>query len=161
VGHDEVTHALRLLRTQYRHTIVDTARTITGPTVAAFEQSDAILLLSDRSVPGIRATQRTVQLLERLDVQLSQMRLVFTDAHPGPVSVEDAERTIGLRTYLTLPKDDVAAANAMNTGKALETGRGGLSTVISDLADNLSGSESTGRKRGGMLRRFFSREARA
>ena len=87
VGHDEVTHALRLLRTQYRFCIIDTPRT----TIAAFEQSDSILLLTDRSVPGIRAAQRTVALLERLDVQISQMRLVFADAHPGPIRYCDVD----------------------------------------------------------------------
>lgn len=162
VGHDEVTHALRLLRTQYRFSIVDTPRTITGATIAAFEQADSILLLTDRSVPGIRSAQRTVQLLEHLDVQLSQMRLVFADVHPGPVSVEDAERTIGLRPYLTLPRDEVAAAAAMNTGSPLNGARGaGLATVIAELAAKLAGSEAAGRRRGGLLRRFFSREARA
>ncbi len=162
VGHDEVTHALRLLRTQYRFCIIDTPRTIAAPTIAAFEQSDSILLLTDRSVPGIRAAQRTVALLERLDVQISQMRLVFADAHPGPISVDDAERTIGLRPYLTLPRDDAAAAAAMNSGSPLNGTRGaGLAMTIADLASKVAGSEQALRKRGGLLRRFFSREARA
>jgi pilus assembly protein CpaE len=162
VGHDEVTYALRLLRTQYRFCVVDTPRTITAPTIAAFEQADVILLLADRSVPGVRAAQRTVQLLERLDVQLSQIRLVIADAHPGPVGVDDAERTIGLRPYLTLPRDESTAAAAMNTGSPLDGGRsGGLTSTIADLAHRIAGSEETHRKRGGLIRRFFSREARA
>lgn len=162
VGHDEVTHALRLLRTQYRFCVVDTPRTITAPTIAAFEQADVILLLTDRSVPGIRSAQRTVQLLERLDVQLSQMRLLFTDAHPGPIGVEDAERTIGLRPYCTLPRDDAAASAAMNSGNPLNGARGaGLATAVATLAGKLAGSEGGERRRGGLLRRFFSREARA
>lgn len=162
VGHDEVTHALRLLRTQYRFSIVDTPRSITAATIAAFEQADSVLLITDRSVPGVRSAQRTVQLLEHLDVQLSQMRLVFADVRPGPVSLEDAERTIGLRPYLTLPRDEVAAAAAMNTGSPLNGARGaGLATAIAELAAKLAGSEAAGRRRGGLLRRFFSREARA
>jgi len=161
VGHDEVTHALRLLRTQYRFCVVDTPRTITAPTIAAFEQADSILLLTDRSVPGIRSAQRTVQLLERLDVQLSQMRLLFADAHPGPISVEDAERTIGLRPYFTLPRDEAVAASAMNTGTPLDGARGGLAVAVVELAHKLAGNEATGRKRGGLIKRFFSREARA
>jgi len=162
VGHDEVTHALRLLRTQYRFSVVDTPRTITAPTIAAFEQADSILLLTDRSVPGIRAAQRTVQLLERLDIQLSQMRLLLVDAHPGPITVDDAERTIGLRPYFTLPSDEPAAAAAMNSGTPLDSTRGGgLAGAVAELAHKLAGSEATARKRGGLIRRFFSREARA
>ena len=126
-------------------------------------KADTVLLLTDRSVPGVRAAQRTVALLERLDVQLSQMRLLFADAHPGPVSAEDAERTIGLRPYLTLPKDDAAAADAMNTGTPLNgTRAAGLAAAIADLAGKLAGTESGARKRsGGLFRRFFTREARA
>jgi Flp pilus assembly CpaE family ATPase len=47
VGHDEVKLALRLLRSQFRHTVVDTPRTITGSTVAAFELADHILLITE------------------------------------------------------------------------------------------------------------------
>src|SRR5262249_52048530 len=44
IGHDEVEPTLRLLRSQFRYTVVDTARTITGAIVAALEQSARILV---------------------------------------------------------------------------------------------------------------------
>ena len=63
IGHDEVKAALDLLRAQFRYTVVDTARTITGATAAALEVSRRILLVSDLSVPGLRAARRGVELL--------------------------------------------------------------------------------------------------
>src|SRR5439155_1178479 len=60
IGHNEVEVALRLLRPQFRYAVVDTSRTITGPALAAFEQSDRLLMLTDLSVPGVRAARRIV-----------------------------------------------------------------------------------------------------
>ena len=55
----------RLLRAQFRYTVVDTPRTITGATVAASRaQRPHILLITDLSVPSVRAARRFLELLE-------------------------------------------------------------------------------------------------
>lgn len=163
VGHDEVTLALRLLRTQYRYTVVDTSRTLTAATVAAFEQSDRVLVLTDLSVPGVRSAQRTIELLERLGLPTTNLHLIVTEATPGPVELADAAKALGRDPYLVIPRDAATAAHAMNSGTPLNgKSSGGLADSLSELADKLMGSDASGRKRkGGLFRRIFSREARA
>jgi pilus assembly protein CpaE len=163
VGHNEATLALRLLRTQYAFTIVDTTRALTAPTVAAFEQADQVLILSDLSVPGVRSAQRSVELLERLGVPYGNIHLIVSRLQPGPVQVDDAVKAIGREPYLIVPRDDLAASNAMNSGKPLNgTSSGGLAEAISELAAKIAGTDAGAHKRkGGLLRRFFSREARS
>src|SRR5262249_7893414 len=68
IGPSEIERTVGLLRPQFRYTVIDTARTITGAILAAFEQSDRIFVLSDLSVPGVRAAQRTFELLGRLGI---------------------------------------------------------------------------------------------
>src|SRR5205823_2529077 len=77
---------LQLLRTQFPHTVVDTPRTLTGAMLAALEQSDHILILTDLSVPGVRAARRMIELLLRLNVSAPLIEPVFSHVIPGPVT---------------------------------------------------------------------------
>jgi pilus assembly protein CpaE len=158
VGHGEIERALGLLRARFRYTVVDTARTLTDVTLAAFELSTRILLLTDLSVPGVRAARRTIELLGRLDVPRERVELLVTHAIPGPVTMEDAVRSIGKQPLLIVPRDAAAAAGAMNAGAPLNgTRASSLSIAISELAARLTGAAV--RKAGGgrLFRRIFGR----
>ena len=163
IGHNEVEVALRLLRPQFRYAVVDTGRTITGPALAAFEQSDRLLMLTDLSVPGVRAARRIVELLDRLNIPRERVDLVVTQAIPGPVSLPDAARAIGKEVFHVLPRDEQAAGAAMNAGTPLTAAReAGLATGIAELADKLAGRGGPAKgKRGHLLQRIFTRETRA
>jgi pilus assembly protein CpaE len=159
IGHDDVARALGLLRAQFRYTIVDTARTITGATVAAFEQSAHVLLVSDLSIPGIRAARRLRDLLERLGVPPSAVGLLVTEAVPGPVSVTDAARAIGREPLLVIPRD-AAAFDAMNEGTPLNGRQTPLPAAMAQLAAKLAGVVRPARRRPSGLRRLFARAGR-
>jgi pilus assembly protein CpaE len=162
IGHGEIASALRLLRSQYRFTVVDTPRTITPAVVAAFEQSDHILLMTDLTVPGVRATRRTIDLLGKLEIPLQTVQLVVTQATPGAIELNDAARTIGKEPYLVVPNDQAAATQAMNTGAPLNGKPTALSETIAELSGKLTGGEAApAKRRGGLFRRIFTREARA
>jgi pilus assembly protein CpaE len=160
VGHGETTTALRILRSQYRYTVVDTSRTVTQPIVAAFEQSDHIFLLTDLTVPGVRGTRRTIDLLGKLEIPMQTVHLLVTQATPAAIALADAVRIIGLDPYLVIPSDPTAAANAMNTGTPLNGKQGALASAITELAVKITGTEDGSvRRRGGFFRRIFTKEA--
>jgi pilus assembly protein CpaE len=162
VGHAEVTSAFRLLRSQYRFTVADTPRTITPAVVAAFEQSDHLLLVTDLTVPGVRATRRAMDLLQKLEIPMQTVQLIVTQATPGAIDLADAARTIGKDPYLVVPNDENAANQAMNTGAPLNGKQSALSEAIAELAGKITGGEAApARRRGGLFRRIFTREARA
>ena len=159
VGHDHVELTLQLLRTQFSHTVVDTARTVNGPILAAFEQSDHILILTDLSVPGVRAARRMIELLLRLNVSAQLIQPVFSHVIPGPVSPQDAVRAIGKEPLLVIPRDDAAASGAMNDGTPLNGKQSALSFAIAELAAKLTGVAPPPKPKG-ILQRVFSKEAR-
>jgi pilus assembly protein CpaE len=162
VGHGEVTSALRLLRSQYRYTVVDTPRTVTPAVVAAFEQSDHLLLMTDLTVPGVRAARRAMDMLGKLEIPMQTVQLVVTHTSQGAIDLADAARTIGKDPYLVVPNDQATANQAMNTGAPLNGKQSALSEAIAELAGKLTGGESAPtRRRGGLFRRIFTREARA
>jgi pilus assembly protein CpaE len=160
IGHDEVKLALRLLRSQFRHTVVDTPRTITGSVVAAFELADHILLLTDLSIPSIRACRRYLDLLERLNIGAARVGLVLTELIRGPVDMKDVVRSLGKEPLITLPRDDVGAGQAMNSGSPLNGGKpAGLAGAVTALAAKLTGIQQQPATRGSFLRRMFTKEA--
>lgn len=157
VGHDEVKLALDLLQARFRYTVVDTARTITGITAAAFEASRRVLLVSDLSVPGVRSARRTVELLSRLGVPLEHVELLVTEAVPGPVSLQDAARAIGKQPFFVIPRDEASAAEAMNHGAPLNGKPTKLALAMTDLAARVAGVPAAKPKTGQLLRRLFAR----
>jgi pilus assembly protein CpaE len=159
VGHDHVDAALRLLRTQFAYTVVDTARTITSPTLAAFEQSDHVLLLFDRSVPGLRAARRTVEVLLRLNIPADRIRPVLSQVVPGPVAMQDVVRALGKEPFATIPRDDAAASAAINAGVPLNGKQSPLSFAIAEIARKVTGLAPPARPKG-IFQRVFSKEAR-
>ena len=162
VGHEEVKVALDLLRARFRYTVVDTARSVTGAMLAAFEASRRILLLSDLSVPGIRAARRTVELLTHLGVPADHVELVVSEAIAGPVSLEDATRAIGKSVFFVIPRDQHSAVESMNQGVPLNGAPTKLALAMTELAAKVSGVTAPERPRPGQLfRRLFARTERA
>lgn len=157
ISHEDVQLALRLMRAQFRYTVVDTPRTITGPVLAALEDSERILVLSDLSVPGVRAARRLFELFNRLGTPPERVKLVVTHAVAGPVDVKEAVRTIGKEPFAVIPADPQAASGAMNTGVPLNgTRHSGLSLAVSELANKLTGTAApTKGARAPLLRRIF------
>ena len=160
VGHDEVKLALRLLRSQFRHTVVDTPRTITGSTVAAFELADHILLITDLSIPSVRSARRFLDLLERLNVGTDRVELLITEVVRGPVDLKDVTRSLGKEPLATLPRDESGASQAMNSGAPLNGGKPtGLAAAVQSVAMKLSGVNQAPAARGSFFRRMFTKEA--
>jgi pilus assembly protein CpaE len=160
VGHDEAKLVLQLLRSQFRHTIVDTPRTITGSTVAAFELADHIVLITDLSIPSVRAARRFLDLLERLNVGTSRVGIVVTELVRGPVDLKDLSRSLGKEPLVTFPRDDAGATHAMNSGSPLNGGKpAGLSVAVQTLAMKLAGVQQQPAARASFLRRMFAKEA--
>ena len=161
VGHDEVSRTLAALRTQFRYTVIDTPRMMSGATLAGFEQSDRILVLSDLSVPGVRAAQRAVELLARLRVPNERIELLVTQAIPGPVKLQEAARAIGKQPFLIIPRDAATASEAMNAGVPFNGSKpSGLVQAINELATKLGGTHVASRpKRAPLLQRIFAKGA--
>jgi pilus assembly protein CpaE len=138
----DVDLALRMLRAQFRFTVVDTPRAIGGPLLSAADRSDRLLLLSDLSVPSVRAARRLVELFTRLGLAAERIELVVTHAIPGPVAMSEAARALGKEPLAVIPRDEAAACNAMNGGTPLNGRQSALTVALSALAGRLAGVQS-------------------
>lgn len=158
VGHLEIEAALKVLRSHFAYTIIDTARTITSAALAAFEASDRIFILMDLSVPGVRAVRRLVDLLGRLNIGTERFDVLLTSMVPRAVSLADAVRAIGKPPLITIPNDAVLANRIMNAGTPLNgTADSSLRTCINALAAKLTGVTEQAAGRRSIVQRIFSR----
>jgi pilus assembly protein CpaE len=157
VSHEDVQLAIRLLRVQFRYVVIDTPRTVTGAGLAALEDADRVIVLTDLTVPGVRAARRLVELVNRLNVQPERVQVVVTEIVKGPIDLKEAVRTLGNDPVAILPRDE-AAGKAMNSGVLLNGNRPtGLTTVLTQLAAKIAGTRAPARtQRTALLRRFFS-----
>src|SRR6185436_6249553 len=146
----------RLLRAQFRWTVVDTPRGIHGPAVAALEQSDRTLVLTDLSVPAVRAAKRALELLDRLGVPKEHLELVITEGIAGPLDVKEVVRALGHAPLAVIPRDAEGASKAMNSGAPLAGG--GIIGAIDEIASKLTGIRVAQRSKGGgaLFRRIFA-----
>jgi len=156
IADTDVDVIFRLLRAQFRWTVVDTPRAIHGPVVAALEHSDRTLVMTDLSVPSVRAAKRTFELLARLGVPAEHLDLVVTEAIAGPLDVREVARALGHTPLVVVPRDAEGAGRAMNSGAPLASGP--IVGAIDELAAKLTGVPVTQRPKGGgaLFRRIFA-----
>jgi len=147
---------LRLVRAQFRWTVVDTPRAIAGPAVAALEQSDRTIIVTDRSVPSVRAAKRTFELLAKLGVSPERLELVVTEAIAGPLALPEVARALGRPPLVVIPRDAEGASRAMNSGTPIAGG--GILAAVDELAAKITGARVASRPKGGgaLFRRIFA-----
>jgi pilus assembly protein CpaE len=156
VGPEEVRATVSALRSAFGFTVIDTPRTLTGTTLAALEQTDVALLVTDLSVPGVRAARRVRELLVEVGVPSERLQLVITDVSPGPVKVEDLVRAVGREPLGRIARDVENANQAMNEGVLLNGAPNSpLAKSIDDLAAKLAGVEAPKTGRRWLLPRLF------
>ena len=114
---------------------------------------------SNLSVPGVRAAGRVVELLGRLNIPSQRVELVVTQVVPGPVSLKDAVRAIGKEPLHIVPRDEIAARDAMNEGMPLNGKPGGLPHSIRELASKVADVRDGNKpKREPLWQRLFTKE---
>jgi pilus assembly protein CpaE len=164
VAGEQIRSILHFLKQHYDYVLVDTPRTFTASTLAAFEQADQIYVVANVDLPSLRNIKRFLPLLERATGMHAKekLRLVINRySHDSEeISLEEIERTLGLKIFWKLSNDYQMASRSINTGEPLILdGKG--SVLVKDLkamGAELSGVHpvANGRK-GGLfgLRRLF------
>ncbi len=155
----EVQTALRLLRSRFGYTVVDTPRTIGSTLLTAFEESDRIFIVTDLTVPGVRAARRTFELLTKLELATERAELLISDIFPGPLDVKKAVQVIGQEPFAIIPRDE-SAGSAMNDGVPLNGRPTRLALALDALACRIAGLEAGHKPARRLLSRIFPMGAR-
>lgn len=116
---DQIRRILLFLRQHYDYVLVDTSKSFSQSTLAAFEQADQVFLVTNADLPSLRNIQRGLPMMRRMLVRGDeQLRLVINRFHPAAqISAKDIERSIGLKVFWTLSNDYETVLGSLNSGK--------------------------------------------
>src|SRR4029079_14989369 len=102
--------------------VVDTAKSFSPATLAAFEQADLAFLVTNVDLASLRNIQRGLPLLKRMMGRGGDdhVRLIVNRYNAAnDISLKDVEHTIGLKVYRTLSNDFEGVSRSISTGKPI------------------------------------------
>jgi pilus assembly protein CpaE len=99
-----VTVALDAMRAAFAVSVAELEHQMTERTLAAFDAADRILLVTEGSVPSLRATQRVLRLCRRLNYPDEKMCVVANRADaPGTLASKDISAALKRELFWTIP----------------------------------------------------------
>jgi len=154
VSGEEIRRILHFLRQHYDFVVVDTSKSFSPATIAAFDQSDVVYVVTTVDLPSLRNIQRGLPMMRRvLRRGNEQIRLIVNRYKPDDlISIEEVEQTLGLKVHWKLSNDYEAVMGSLNSGKPIVlNGRSAYSLDIRGLASDLAGIVPTDQKRRGLI----------
>jgi pilus assembly protein CpaE len=153
---------LKLLDASHEVALVDTAAAPLDATRAALTNADRIFLVTELTLPALRASVRALAWLQEEGVDAAPEVVVNKYANRSwEVAPAEAAKTLGLPIRALLPRDDAAVYTAVNTGLPLAEVKGG--TALQRAIAALIGREEAARPESPVLkgfRRLFSASER-
>ena len=139
VTQDSMTRTLRAFKQAFPYTIVDVAAGYGDEVLAALDQSDVVLLLSQLDVVGIKHLSKAMETLSYIGVPSERMMFVLNRAD-SKVGLEpsDVERVMGFKADVMIPSSRSVPA-ALNSGRPvlLDDPKSPVSVAIRSLAAKL------------------------
>jgi pilus assembly protein CpaE len=130
------------LRAHFAFTVIDTEHHVGERTLASLDAADTLVLVTQLTIPGLRATQRSINLCRRLGYPDEKLRVVINRHQPMDVlSVGDAESVLEAQIFWKLPNDYRSATEALTKGQAVadHAAHSKLAQSYTQLAAKLGG----------------------
>lgn len=142
ISGDAVKKVLSLLKTMYKHIIIDTEANLTQTTMTALHMSDLVLLPFILSLPSITNTQKYLNYLHTHGVKNNKIKLVANRYFKkSEIKIEEAEKILKQHISWSIPNDFHTAMSCLNKGIPLASysPHSKLNLSIRDLAIAVSG----------------------
>jgi pilus assembly protein CpaE len=139
---DQIRRILAFLRQHYDYVVVDIPRSFAPTTLAVFEQADLLFLVTVSELASLRNIQRGIPLFKKvLTKGEEQVRLILNRYDPkDAISVEDVERSLGLKVFWKLSNDYDAVTSSVTSGKPIVLNGGSpYSRDLAGLAAEITG----------------------
>jgi pilus assembly protein CpaE len=148
---------LKLLRTAFDYVVIDTPPAFSEPVLAAFDESDWLIMLATLDVPSIKNLKLTLQTMELLHFPKGRMRVVVNraDSKVG-LRMPDVEKLLGTPVDTTIPSSRTVPLS-VNKGSPimLEEPKGPVADSVRRVAALLTETRAAGRPR--QRRSLFAR----
>ena len=150
---------LKLLRSAFDYVVIDTPPAFSEPVLAAFDESDWLVMLATLDVPSIKNLRLTLQTMELLHFPKNRIRVVVNraDSKVG-LRMPDVEKLLSSPVDTTIPSSR-SVPLSVNKGSPimLEEPKGPVAESIRRVAAQLVERDQTGRPKQKQRRSLFAR----
>jgi pilus assembly protein CpaE len=150
---------LKLLRSAFDYVVIDTPPAFSEPVLAAFDESDWLVMLATLDVPSIKNLRLTLQTMELLHFPKNRIRVVVNraDSKVG-LRMPDVEKLLSAPVDTTIPSSR-SVPLSVNKGSPimLEEPKGPVAESIRRVAAQLVEREQKGRPKQKQRRSLFAR----
>ena len=123
ISGQNVSQLLKVLASEFRYVVVDTAPGLSDHTLAAVDLTTDLVLLTSLDVPGVRGLRKELDALHQLGLVPDSRYVVlnFADSKAG-LTIADVEATIGTRVDVRLPRSKAVPASVNQGLPLLQSG---------------------------------------
>jgi pilus assembly protein CpaE len=150
---------LKLLRSAFDYVVIDTPPAFSEPVLAAFDESDWLVMLATLDVPSIKNLRLTLQTMELLHFPKARIRVVVNraDSKVG-LRLPDVEKLLSSPVDTTIPSSR-SVPLSVNKGSPimLEDPKGPVAESIRRVAAQLTERQPQGRQKQKVRRSIFAR----
>jgi pilus assembly protein CpaE len=150
---------LKLLRSAFDYVVIDTPPAFSEPVLAAFDESDWLVMLATLDVPSIKNLRLTLQTMELLHFPKARIRVVVNraDSKVG-LRLPDVEKLLSSPVDTTIPSSR-SVPLSVNKGSPimLEDPKGPVADSIRRVAAQLTERQPQGRPKQKVRRSMFAR----
>lgn len=137
----EIKRVLSLLKTMFKHIIIDTEPAFNERTLTAIEMSDIVLITFVLSLPGIKNIQRCLNYLDGIGYKKDKVKLIANRyMKKGDIKIEDAEKVLNHPISWHIPNEYFSAMASINKGIPLSVSepKSRLNLAIKELANAIA-----------------------
>jgi pilus assembly protein CpaE len=139
INADVASAVLEALTKQFAYVVVDTAPAFDDISVAAFDQTDVLLLLATLDIPAVKNLKLTLEMLDLLDFPRAQRHVVLNraDAKVG-LTASETEKSIKAEVEAQIPSSrDVPASVNRGALIIVDNPKHPVSQSIRDIAERI------------------------
>jgi len=138
---EKVSRTIEILRKSFPYVVLDLPHDLSERCLAAMDQSDVILIITQPEIVSLRAASMTLEIFDALNYQNKKAYVIlnWTFPHHG-LSIKDMERMLKTNIDLVIPYGADEFITAMNIGNppVLANPEGALGVIFEDMAMALS-----------------------
>ncbi len=136
-----------LLKASFTHLIIDLSKTYSNIDMAALQQSNHVILITQLDLPCLRNVVRLLMSFDEVDDLKDKIHIVVNRAglDTGQISLKKAKETIGREIFMQLPNDYRTMVEVRNNGVPLITQapKAAITQALRELLAKLSGEDRT------------------
>ena len=141
ISADLVSKTIRILKDRFDILIVDTPKWVGDRLVAALDEANKILLISEPQIPSLAKARESLRLFARFEYPPDKVELVLNRVEKsGELQSEEAAEALNQKVYVSLPADVQRLTDAANRGTPPlgdDPLKGPFTSATLELADKL------------------------